>query len=264
MKISEKFDDLDENEAALISYVCAGDPSPDATKNIVSSLVRGGADIIELGLPFSDPMADGPTIQAASKRAIEAGMNPDLYFELVSSISNKFNIPFVCMTYYNLIYKRGTEKFVQDCAQSGISGVIVPDLPVEESDELANACQKNNVDLILIITPVTGKERIQKVTEKSSGFLYIVSRLGVTGARSNIAENTGQLLKKVNSSIPKAVGFGIYTPKQVKNVVLSGANGVIVGSAFVNIIASNDDIYNRIEKFAAELKNNCYINYSKS
>jgi tryptophan synthase alpha chain len=148
---------------------------------------------------------------------------------------------------------------VQDCAQSGISGVIVPDLPVEESDELANACQKNDVDLILIITPVTGKERIQNITEKSSGFLYIVSRLGVTGERSDIAENTGQLIKKINSSIPKAVGFGISTPEQVKNVVLSGANGVIVGSAFVNIIASNDDVENRIEKFAKDLKNSCYL-----
>lgn len=261
MKISEKFDKLKSNEAALISYVCAGDPSPDATKNIVRSLVRGGADIIELGLPFSDPMADGPTIQAASGRAIEAGMNPDLYFELVSSISDEFDIPLVCMTYYNLIYKREIEKFVQDCAQSGISGVIVPDLPVEESEELANACHKNGVDFILIITPVTSDERIRKITEKASGFLYLVSRLGVTGARNDVAESTGQLLKRVNSSssIPKAVGFGISNPEQVKKVVSSGADGVIVGSAFVNIIASNDDVENRIEKFTKELKNSCYL-----
>ena len=259
MKISEKFDELKSNESALISYVCAGDPSPDATKNIVKSLVRGGADIIELGLPFSDPMADGPTIQAASGRAIEAGMNPDLYFELVSSISDEFDVPLVCMTYYNLIYKRGIEKFVQDCALSGISGVIVPDLPVEESEELANACQKNGVDFILIITPVTSDERIRKITEKASGFMYLVSRLGVTGARNDVADSTGQLLKRVNSFIPKAVGFGISSPEQVKKVVSSGADGVIVGSAFVNIIASNDDVENRIEKFAKDLKNSCYL-----
>ncbi|MFP4655281.1 MAG: tryptophan synthase subunit alpha [Methanohalobium sp.] len=259
MKISEKFDKLKSNEAALISYVCAGDPSPDTTKNIVRSLVRGGADIIELGLPFSDPMADGPTIQAASGRAIEAGMYPDLYFELVSSISDEFDIPLVCMTYYNLIYKRGIEKFVHDCAQSGISGVIVPDLPVEESEELAKACQKYNVDVILIITPVTSDERIRKITKKASGFLYLVSRLGVTGTRDDVADSTGQLLKRVNSSIPKAVGFGISNPEQVKKVVSSGADGVIVGSAFVNIIASNDDVENRIEKFTKDLKNSCYL-----
>lgn len=259
MIISEKFANLEENEAALISYICAGDPTPDATKNIVKSLIKGGADIIELGLPFSDPMADGPSIQAASGRAIESGMNPDMYFELVSTISDEFDVPFVCMTYYNLIYKRGTEKFVHDCANSGISGLIVPDLPVEESGELANACQKYNVDIIHIVTPVTSDERIKTISEKSSGFLYLVSRLGVTGARSDVSESTRELLKRVNSSIPKAVGFGISSPEQVKKVVSSGADGVIVGSAFVNIIASNNDVENRIEKFAKDLKNSCYL-----
>lgn len=256
MKIEDKFNELKQkDEKALIAYVCAGDPSAEATREIVHSLVKGGADIVELGLPFSDPVADGPTIQAASTRALEAGMNPDLYFEMAASID--VNVPLVCMTYYNLIYKRGTEKFARDCANSGITGIIVPDLPAEEADELHEACKKHGVDLIFLITPVTTESRMKNTLKRTSGFVYIVSRLGVTGERVDVAESTKEILGRIHTEVPKAVGFGISNKKQAAEVIKAGADAVIVGSAFVNIIASGDDVNERIEKLASELKQGC-------
>ncbi|KXS42176.1 MAG: tryptophan synthase subunit alpha [Methanolobus sp. T82-4] len=256
MKIEDRFNELKQKgEKALIAYVCAGDPSAEATREIVHSLVKGGADIVELGLPFSDPVADGPTIQAASTRALEAGMNPDLYFEMAASMD--VNVPLVCMTYYNLIYKRGTEKFARDCANSGITGIIVPDLPAEEADELHEACKKHGVDLIFLITPVTTKSRMKNTLERTSGFVYIVSRLGVTGERVDVAESTKEILGRIHTEVPKAVGFGISNKKQAAEVIKAGADAVIVGSAFVNIIASGDDVNERIEKLASELKEGC-------
>ncbi|WMW25359.1 tryptophan synthase subunit alpha [Methanolobus sediminis] len=256
MRIADKFAELKEkNEKALIAYVCAGDPSAEATKEIVHALVKGGADIVELGLPFSDPVADGPTIQAASTRALEAGMNPDIYFEMAASI--KENVPLVCMTYYNLIYKRGNEKFAKDCAEAGITGIIVPDLPAEEADELHVACKNNGVDLIFLITPVTTGKRMEKNLEKTSGFVYIVSRLGVTGERVDVAESTKNILARIDTEVPKAVGFGISNGQQAAEVIKAGADAVIVGSAFVSIIASGENVNERVEKLASELKISC-------
>ncbi len=253
MNIPDKFSELRaRGESALIAYVCAGDPIPDATEGIVQALIRGGADILELGLPFSDPVADGPTIQAASERALVAGMNSDRYFEMVASLD--VEVPLVCMTYYNLIFKRGIEKFVHDCKDAGISGIIVPDLPVEESEELAECCVKNSVDFIFLIAPTTTEERINMILEHGSGFMYLVSRVGVTGARSDVAESTNKLLSRVKTDIPKAVGFGISNGKQAKEVVEDGADAVIVGSAFVDIIASGNDVNARLEALAKELK----------
>ncbi|HJH30746.1 MAG TPA: tryptophan synthase subunit alpha [Methanosarcinaceae archaeon] len=253
MNIPGKFSELQaRGEGALIAYVCAGDPTPDATEGIVKALIRGGADIVELGLPFSDPVADGPTIQAASERALSAGMNTDRYFELVGSLDVK--VPLVCMTYYNLIFKRGLENFVVDCTDAGISGIIVPDLPVEESKELAECCARNKVDLIFLIAPTTTEGRINMILEHGSGFMYLVSRVGVTGARSDIAESTSGLLSRVKTDIPKAVGFGISTGKQAQEVVVNGADAVIAGSVFVDIIASGYDVNARLEELAIELK----------
>ncbi len=256
MRIEDKFTELKEKkEKALIAYVCAGDPSAEATKEIVHSLVKGGADIVELGLPFSDPVADGPTIEAASTRALSAGMNPDLYFEMAASM--KENVPLVCMTYYNLIYKRGTEKFARDCAESGITGIIVPDLPAEEADELHEACKNNGVDLIFLITPVTTESRMKNNLGRTSGFVYIVSRLGVTGERVDVADSTKKILGNIHTDVPKAVGFGISNGHQAAEVIKAGADAVIVGSAFVNIIASGDNINKRLEDLASELKETC-------
>ncbi len=256
MKISEKFEELrNKDEAALITYVCAGDPDPGTTEEIVNTLVRYGADIVELGLPFSDPTADGPTIQAAAERALSAGMNTDRYFELVASV--EVPIPLICMTYYNLIFKWGIDRFVTDCTRSGITGIIVPDLPAEESEMLAKSCHEHDVDLIFMITPVTNDERISKILKKSSGFVYVVSRLGVTGKRSDISDTTADILSRVTTELPKAVGFGISNGEQAAKVVEAGADGVIVGSALVDIIASGNDVTNRIASLTADLKNGC-------
>ncbi len=253
MKISEKFSELKKKkQGALIAYICSGDPSPDATKEYVTALVRGGADIIELGLPFSDPTADGPTIQAGIERALNGGMTPDIYFRTVSSL--KMHIPLVVMTYYNIIFKRGLEKFVKDCAFSGISGIIVPDLPPEESGELAGFCKKNDVDLIFLVAPTTTDERLKRILEEGKGFIYLVARLGVTGVRADVAASTRDLINRVKTTTPKAVGFGISNGKQAAEIIRAGADGVIVGSAFVDIISSGKDVPARLEALARELK----------
>lgn len=259
MKLSTKFNELSaKNEAALLAYVCAGDPDIGSTPTIVDALIKGGADIIELGLPFSDPVADGPTIQEASERALAAGMNPDRYFELVASLD--VDVPLVCMTYYNLVFQRGLDNFVADCVNSGISGLIIPDLPAEESEDLARSCANNGIDLVFLIAPVTTDQRIEMILKKSSGFVYIVSRLGVTGARSDVTDATAQILSRVKTDIPKAVGFGISNGEQASKVVAAGADGIIVGSAFVDIIASGENVNERLEELALDIKSGCKIN----
>jgi len=253
MKISEKFHELKKKkEGALIAYICMGDPTPDATKEYVTALVRGGADIIELGLPFSDPTADGPTIQAGIERSLNGGMTPDVYFKTIGSL--RVHIPLVVMTYYNIVFKRGLEKFVMDCTKSGISGIIVPDLPPEESGELAGVCVNNDVDLIFLIAPTTTDERLKRILAEGKGFIYLVARLGVTGARTDVASSTSALIQRVKTTTPKAVGFGISNGEQAAQIIKAGADGVIVGSAFVDIIASGKDVPARLEGLARELK----------
>lgn len=252
MNISDKFKELKtRGEGALIAYVCAGDGD---THGIVHALVRGGADIVELGMPFSDPVADGPTIQASIQRALDAGMNPDKYFEMVKGLD--VDVPLVVMTYYNLIFKRGLEKFVKDCQDSGITGIIVPDLPPEESEELAGYCHEHGIDLIFLVAPTTRGNRLEDILKKGTGFIYMVARLGVTGARADISESTKELLGRVNTETPRAVGFGISSGEQAAEIFQSGAEGVIVGSAFVDIIASSEDVVKRLEVLAWEIKSN--------
>lgn len=257
--ISEKFASLQEKgEGALIAYVMAGDPTSDATPAIVRALVRGGADLIELGMPFSDPVADGPTIQAAGGRALEAGMNPERYFELVAGLDVK--VPLICMTYYNLIFHYGPETFVKKCRASGISGIIVPDLPVEEAGELTAACGRHSVAPIFLIAPTTPEKRIKRVLSETGGFIYLLSRLGVTGAQKDIGTSVNALLARVETNLPKAVGFGVSSAGQAEALIRAGADAVIVGSAFVNIIASNtapeerEELEKQLEALARELK----------
>lgn len=255
MNISEKFIQLRKNrEGALIGFITVGDPSPEDTPKIANSLIKGGVDILELGLPFSDPVADGTTIQKASQRALEKGMNPDLYFEIAQEIKG---IPKVCLTYYNLVLQRGLKKFVQDCQNSGISGLIVPDLPPEEADSLLNFCQDYDINLIFLAAPVTPKKRLKKILEKSTGFLYVVSLLGTTGVRERLANiaPTIERIKELSPQLPLAVGFGISKPEHVKKVINFGAQGVIVGSAFVKIIEKyKKEKLGKLKKFAQELK----------
>lgn len=252
-KISEKFGELRERkEGALICYIMAGDPSAKATGEIVKALVTGGADIIELGFPFSDPVADGPTIQAAGQRALAAGMDTQRYFELVKALDVR--IPLVCMTYYNPVFRYGVEKFVEEAAEAGISGLIIPDIPVEEAVDLKNSCEKYGLDLIFLVAPTTTDERLRKILQRGSGFLYLVSRLGVTGTREDVSSSTKDLLARVETKIPKAVGFGISTGKQAEEVRKEGADAIIVGSAFVRIIEEGKDVNEKLEALARELK----------
>jgi tryptophan synthase alpha chain len=234
MKLAEAF----EHRPLLIAYICAGDPTPESTPEIVELLARAGADVVEIGLPHSDPIADGPVIQAAAQRAIEAGMNTDVYFEMASRV--KANLPLVFMGYYNMIYQRGLDKFAEDCAKSGITGLIVPDLPPEEAGPLREACKKADVDLIYLVAPNTPAERIPYVAGSSSGFLYLVARSGVTGARSEVLSSTKALIERVKTDLPKAVGFGISTPEQAAEVIRAGADAAIVGSACVDLISKGD------------------------
>ncbi len=250
MKISEAF----QHKPLLIVYICAGDPSPEATPLLAKKIAEAGADIIELGLPHSDPVADGPTIQAASQRAIEAGMNTDLYFEVASDAD--VPIPKVFMGYYNMIYARGLEKFAEDCSRSGISGMIVPDLPPEEAGPLKQACQINDVDLIFLVAPNTSRDRIAKILGETSGFVYLVARPGVTGAKKDLLDDTKNLIANVPGDKPKAVGFGISTPEQAKEIIHAGADAVIVGSACVDLIAQGkiDELVDLIKKMKHAIK----------
>lgn len=234
MRISEAF----LKKPLLIVYICAGDPTPEATPDLVRRLARAGADIIELGLPHSDPVADGPTIQAAAQRAIAAGMNTDIYFKAAAEAD--VDIPKVFMGYYNMIYARGLERFVRDCASSGITGMIVPDLPPEEAGPLQEASRCAGVDLIFLAAPNTPQERLEMIRAQTSGFLYLVARAGVTGARSDILQGTRDFIARVPQGVPRAVGFGISTPKQAAEVIRAGADAAIVGSACVDLIARGE------------------------
>ena len=246
MKISEAF----QNKPLLIVYICAGDPTPDATPDLVRRLVKAGADIIELGLPHSDPIADGPTIQAAAQRAIAAGMNTDVYFDVAAQA--EVNVPKIFMGYYNMVYARGPDRFALDCARSGIRGMIVPDLPPEEAGPLQDACRRHGVDLIFLAAPNTPPERLQMIENETSGFLYLVARTGVTGAKSDVLQSTRDLISRVPGDVPKAVGFGISTPEQAAEVIRAGADAAIVGSVCVDLIARGE--IERLEELVREMK----------
>jgi len=246
MRITEAF----ENGPLLIVYLCSGDPSPGATPELVRRLVGAGADIIELGLPHSDPIADGPTIQAAAQRAIAAGMNTDVYFQVAEEAD--VPVPKVFMGYYNMVYARGLERFARDCARCGITGMIVPDLPPEEATPLKEACGKHGVDLIYLVAPNTPPARIDLIAEETGGFLYLVARTGVTGARSEVLQDTRDLIARVPGKKPKAVGFGISTPDQAAEVIRAGADAAIVGSACVDLIAGGR--IDELEALVGEMK----------
>ncbi len=254
-RIAEVFEKL-KGEKAFIAYVMAGDPSLRETKEYFFTLVDAGVDIIELGIPFSDPIADGTAIQAASDRALKSGTTPSRVIALVRQIRKENDItPIIFMTYYNIFFKYGLEKFAREV--SGIvDGFIVPDLPVEESAEFQSYCRKYGIDLIFLIAPTTPAARIEQIIKQSSGFVYLVSRLGVTGSRANLAASAMEVLEKVKEySIPKVVGFGISKPEHVRAIANAGADGIVVGSAFVEIIERGGrDVTQQLRKLALELK----------
>jgi tryptophan synthase alpha chain len=261
--ITKAFEKLKaRGEAALIAYVTAGDPEPKLTPKIAEALIKGGVDILELGLPFSDPIADGPTIQAASIRALEAGTTPKKVLELAGQIRSKNDVPVVVMTYYNPVFRMGLDKFFRSAKECLVDGVIVPDLPVEEAEDYKKTAGTCGVDTIFLAAPSTSNERLQKIVACSSGFLYLVSHFGVTGERKSVEDSTIQLVKRVlpftSGKVPLAVGFGISKPEHVKSVVSAGVDGVIVGSAFINIVSRNiqnpTQMLSKLEEAAQKLK----------
>jgi tryptophan synthase alpha chain len=230
-------------ESGLIGYITAGDPAPEYTPLIAEALINGGVDILELGLPFSDPIADGPTIQAASVRALSAGTTPKLVLEMAREIKLKNDVPVVIMTYYNPVFRMGLERFFVYARDCSVDGLIVPDLPVEESADYREKAQANGVDTIFLAAPSTSTERLQRIVASSSGFLYLISHFGVTGERDKIEDSTIQLIKRVlpytKGRVPLAVGFGISKPEHARRIIEAGADAVIVGSAFVNVVQEN-------------------------
>jgi tryptophan synthase alpha chain len=222
----------------FIGFTVAGDPDKTTCVRIARALIAGGTDILELGIPFSDPVADGPTIQKADERALAAGTTPGSVFEIVREIRKESDIPIVLLTYYNIVYRRGIERFYQEAQESGVDGILIADMPVEESDEVCEASFRHNIDPIFLITQTTQDERIKKIAERAGGYLYLVTVLGVTGVRENISSGAIDLLNRVRkqTDLPLALGFGISLPEHAKTCAAAGADGIIVGSAIVDIV----------------------------
>ncbi len=225
-----------ENKKAFIPFITCGDPDLETTAKIVREAVANGADLIELGIPFSDPTAEGPVIQGANIRALKGGVTTDKVFDLVRELRKDVAIPMVFMTYANVVFSYGGDKFISTCKEIGINGLILPDLPYEEKEEFLPLCRKYGVDLISLIAP-TSENRIAMIAKEADGFIYLVSSLGVTGTRSEINTDLKSIVDVIrqNTSVPCAIGFGISTPEQAKKMA-DIADGAIVGSAVIKII----------------------------
>jgi len=259
-RIKEKFAELKaKNEKALISYIMVGFPNQRATLSAVKGLVKGGTDIIELGFPFSDPLADGPVIQNASTVSLEKGTKINNFFSLVKKIRKMTDLPLVLMTYTNILYNRGYPKFISEAKKAGIDGFILPDMSIEESKEYLNAA-KGKTDTIFLVSPNTNKKRIRKIAKSTSGFLYLVAVYGTTGVKTGIKNYTIKAIKDVKkqtkAKIPVGVGFGVSTPADVKKFISVGADAVIVGSAFLKLIEKTpqNKLEQKITTFTRSLK----------
>jgi tryptophan synthase alpha chain len=259
-RIKEKFSELEaKNEKALISYIMVGFPNERATLSAVKGLVKGGADIIELGFPFSDPLADGPVIQNASTVSLEKGTTITNFFRIVKKIRKLTDTPLVLMTYTNILYKKGYLKFISEAKKAGIDGFILPDMSIEESKEYLKAA-KGNTDTIFLVSPNTTKKRIRKIANATSGFLYLVAVYGTTGVKTGIKNYTLKAIKDIKKQtrgkIPLGVGFGVSTSADVKKYISAGADAVIVGSAFLKLIEKTpqNQIEREITSFTKSLK----------
>jgi tryptophan synthase alpha chain len=247
-----------KGEGALIGYLTLGDPSIQASERLAAALCEN-VDILELGVPFSDPIADGPTIQAAIDRALKAGMNTDAAFEVVERLRGKgITTPFVFMTYYNIVLQYGVERFIKKCRDVGVEGILISDLPVEEAHEVLRFCDKYGVDHIFLVAPTTTETRLKKIVKKARGFLYLVSLLGTTGERKELQEETIEktrwVLERVKD-LPLAVGFGISKREHVRALINAGADGVVVGSAFVRRVEEmGADAEDELRRLSRDLK----------
>jgi tryptophan synthase alpha chain len=248
------------NKKKLITFITGGDPNFETSKKIIKTIVENGADIIEIGIPFSDPMADGPTIQLSSTRAIKQGINLDHIFSICKDLRNTNNdIPIILMGYYNVVFHYGLEKFVYECQQNGIDGLIIVDLQPEEDPELLSAIQSTDLDLIRLIAPTTNSKRLEKILKNSSGFLYYVTITGITGQKSvNLADLKQSITNiKNKTKLPVVSGFGIKNREQVKKVCKI-SDGAVVGSSIVKIIENNINNENKmialVANFVKQLK----------
>ncbi len=233
IKIEEAF----RNGKAFIPFITGGDPDLDTTRELLLAMQDAGASLIEIGVPFSDPIAEGPVIQEADNRALSGGCTTDGLFDMVKGVRDRIRVPLVFMTYVNPIFSYGSDRFMERCEECGICGVIVPDVPFEEKDELSDICRAHGIGLISMIAP-TSRNRIHAIAKEAEGFLYCVSSLGVTGVRREITTDVGEMIRLVRevSDIPCAVGFGISTPEQAGQMA-KVSDGAIVGSAIVKIVA---------------------------
>lgn len=248
------------NKKALIPFITCGDPSLKVTEQLVYAMERAGADLIELGIPFSDPTAEGPVIQEADMRALRGGATTDRIFEMVEEVRKNTQIPLVFMTYANVVFSYGAERFIQKAAALGIDGLILPDIPFEEKGEFDEICDRYGLTLISMIAP-TSKERIRMIAKEAKGFLYCVSSLGVTGTRSQITTDVGAMIRvvKEETDIPCAVGFGISTPQQAAEMA-KVADGVIVGSAIVKLCGEyGEGCLGVVEEFVRGMKDRMSI-----
>ena len=244
-----------ENGKAFIPFVTGGDPTLDVTEQLLYAMQDAGADLIEIGIPFSDPIAEGIVIQEANERALEAGCTTDKLFDMIFRARQKVTVPMVFLTYVNPIYTYGKEKFMKRCVECGMDGIIVPDLPYEEKEELSGVCEQYDVDLISLIAP-TSHERIRMIAKEAKGFVYCVSSLGVTGVRSEIKTNIAEMTKMVKeeTDVPCAVGFGISTPEQGA-AMARVSDGAIVGSAIVKLVARHgENAVSAVAQYVREMK----------
>jgi tryptophan synthase alpha chain len=244
--IEQKFRELGKRaEGAIVAYLMGHDPEPKAFMANAESLIEGGADILEVGIPFSDPVADGPVIQAAGARALSAGATPRKILDAIGKLSSQFTTPIVILTYYNPILAMGIEQFMKNASDNGVKGIVVPDLPMEEGDRFRDIALKHGIDSIYLAAPNTSEKRLESIAEKSRGFVYLVSLYGVTGPRDTLSPQALETVKKVKSlakgRIPVSAGFGISQPQHVSSLLRAGADGAIVGSALVRTVAEHLD-----------------------
>lgn len=257
-RIAEKFEELKKNgKKALITFITAGDPDMQITGELIPEMEKGGADIIELGIPFSDPMADGPTIQKASERALASGTTLNSILAMVKSVRNRTQVPIILMGYFNPVYRYGTRKFVEDATAAGVDGVLLVDLPPEEAGEFKALASAKGLDVIFLLAPTSDDARIEKVARLGSGFIYYVSVTGVTGARASVDSSVFTLVETIRKKVdlPVAVGFGIADPAQAA-LVAGVADGVVVGSALVKMFETyqGEELKRRVCQLITELK----------
>ena len=265
-RIDKKFRKLKStNQKALICYIVAGYPDIRTSEDIITSLINGGADIIEIGIPFSDPIADGSTIQDAIQNSLTSGTTPDMCLELASRIRKTFpDIPLIIMTYSNILFRKGYIQFAQQAKESGIDGFIIPDIPIEEAKEYLDSVKKIGISTIFLVSPNTSEKRLKIISKICTGFLYVISIFGTTGERKGFDEYTIESIKRVKKviadNLPLAVGFGISNPQHVRYMIDAGADGAIIGSAIIKKIKETENkdlLLNTLNRFAHEMKNSC-------